>query len=106
MPYLKINDRVSARAKIINSGQLNFRITELITQYIKENGLCYAKINDIIGALECAKAEFYRRVVGPYENQKIIENGDVYGNEAKKYDWFEGKVDDTYIEDIVKIRNR
>lgn len=30
------------------------------------------------GAIECAKLEFVRRVVSPYEDQKILENGDVY----------------------------
>ena len=41
-------------------------------------GNSYATINDIIGALEGAKMEFYRRVVAPYEDEKIKENGDVY----------------------------
>jgi len=35
-------------------------------------------INAIIGALECAKLELYRRVAAPYEDDKIAENGDVY----------------------------
>jgi hypothetical protein len=34
--------------------------------------------NDVIGALECCKLELYRRMVAPYENTKIKENGDVY----------------------------
>ena len=39
----------------------------------------YSKINALIGVLECAKLELYRRVAAPYENDKIDENGDVYG---------------------------
>jgi hypothetical protein len=31
-----------------------------------------------VGALEQAKDEFRRRVVHPYEDLKIKENGDVY----------------------------
>ena len=31
----------------------------------------------MIGALECCKQEYYRAVVGPYEDIKIEENGDV-----------------------------
>ena len=31
----------------------------------------------MIGALECCKQEYYRTVVGPYEDMKIDENGDV-----------------------------
>jgi hypothetical protein len=41
-------------------------------------GLSYQTINDIVGALEGAKLEFYRRVAVPYEDKKIIENGDVF----------------------------
>ena len=37
----------------------------------------YQAINDIIGALESAKLEFYRRPVAIYEDKKIIENGDI-----------------------------
>lgn len=33
---------------------------------------------DALGALECCKLEFYRRVAAPYEDSKIISNGDVY----------------------------
>jgi len=31
----------------------------------------------MIGVLECVKQEFYRRKVAPYEDIKIIENGDI-----------------------------
>lgn len=32
----------------------------------------------LVGCIGCAKAEFYRRVVAPYEDKNIEENGDVY----------------------------
>ena len=38
----------------------------------------FQDLNELIGALECAKQELYRRVVAPYEEDKIEENGDVY----------------------------
>ncbi len=65
-------------------GELNYLFTKLIKLYMRgkaEYGtkpLTYQTVNDILGALEGAKAEFYRRVVVPYEDQKILENGDVY----------------------------
>jgi hypothetical protein len=31
-----------------------------------------------LGAIECCKLEFMRRVVFPYEDGKILANGDVY----------------------------
>lgn len=60
------------------AGELNYFLTEQIKDYIKTKGLSYQTINDIVGALEGCKLEFYRRVVVPYENKKKKENGDVY----------------------------
>jgi hypothetical protein len=34
-------------------------------------------MNDIIGVLEAAKTEFYRRIIAPYEDIKIQDNGDM-----------------------------
>jgi hypothetical protein len=61
-----------------SSGELNYAFTELAKLYMNQHGLSYQTINDIVGALEGAKAEFYRRVAVPYEDKKIEENGDVY----------------------------
>jgi hypothetical protein len=60
-----------------NAGELNYLITMLLIQYWREHGR-YQSINDISGACTEALAEFRRRVVGKYEDQKIKENGDVY----------------------------
>jgi hypothetical protein len=59
------------------AGDMNYAFTEIVLSYIKRNGLNYQNINDIVGALEGAKTEFNRRIVGPYENEKIEQNGDV-----------------------------
>lgn len=60
-----------------NPGELNYQLTTLVRNYF-ERHKNYQGINDILGALEGAKLEFYRRVVVPYEDKKIVENGDVY----------------------------
>ena len=60
------------------SGELNYCLTQEIKGYIRTKGTSYTTFNDIIGALEGAKAEFYRRIVVPYEEEKIRSNGDVY----------------------------
>ncbi len=65
-------------AKLENSGELNYSITQIIRGYFKSNGGRYQQINDVIGSLESAKAEFQRRIVSFYENSKIESNGDVY----------------------------
>lgn len=84
MPYIKKETRYelfheNGSIEIPETpGELNFMITTLCTNYRDSKGLSYQTVNDIIGALEGAKLEFYRRVVAPYEDTKIIENGDVY----------------------------
>lgn len=82
MPYIKLKDRESLhtlRPKGIKTpGELNYLITMLCKEYLESSEKNYQAMNDIIGALEGAKLEFYRRVVGPYEDKKKEENGDVY----------------------------
>lgn len=60
-------------------GELNFVITCIVRDYFNRTDKGnYQAINDVVGALEGAKLEFYRRVGAPYEDKKIKENGDVY----------------------------
>jgi len=60
------------------SGELNFIITDICLAYRPADLRNYEHYNTIIGALESAKLEFYRRSVAPYEDKKIEENGDVF----------------------------
>lgn len=60
---------------VLSYGNLNYIITRIITAH---NPQVYNEINGLIGVLECAKLELYRRIAAPYEDQKILENGDVY----------------------------
>lgn len=80
MPYIKKKDRYRAdKGEIpISAGELNYALTRLIINYLDDKGKSYQTINDCIGALEGCKIEFYRRVVVPYEDKKIKENGDVF----------------------------
>ena len=80
MPYIKQEDRDKLASGIDAKlpGELNYLITMEIKKYLDTHGLSYATINDIVGALESAKLEFYTRIVEPYERTKISENGDVY----------------------------
>lgn len=82
MPYIPDSDRRCYCAKNLASfespGHLNYAITYLLSLYLKDKNLSYQTINDIIGALEGAKMEFYRRIAVPYENSKLSMNGDVY----------------------------
>jgi len=80
MPYIKADRRPELNQGECpkNAGELNYILTKEIDRYRREHGDSYAVFNDIMGAIEGAKLEFYRRKVVPYENIKITENGDVY----------------------------
>jgi hypothetical protein len=78
MPYIKPEDRKQLVYRSPESaGELNYLITRLIVEYSRAIP-SYQSINDVLGALEGAKLEFYRRIAAPYEDTKIQENGDVY----------------------------
>jgi hypothetical protein len=85
MPYVtrqvrdELDDKINyAGRTIASAGELNYLITNLVQEFITEQGKSYDTINSAIGALECAKLELYRRIVAPYEELKIQQNGDVY----------------------------
>lgn len=78
MPYIKPLDRGRAVREPDTAGELNYAITVLLRNYWLAHTQNYQTINDIVGATEGAKAEFQRRVVVPYEVEKIKENSDVY----------------------------
>lgn len=56
-------------------GELNYCITRLCARTIGQP--TYPKIAMITGVLENVKQEFYRRLSAPYEENKIVQNGDV-----------------------------
>jgi len=58
-------------------GNLNYIISTLLYRIWYDNQ-SYEKGNKLIGVLECAKLELYRRVIAEYENKKTEENGDVF----------------------------
>jgi hypothetical protein len=80
VPYITEHQRemLDAGAEPNGPGELNYCITVMVKEYMEGRTLNYALINEVMGAMACARAEFYRRVAVPYEEQKIKENGDVY----------------------------
>ena len=81
MPYLEPDRRrrLDAGAIATNVGELTYQITSIVCKYRETGGeMHFADHAEIIAALECAKLEYYRRVVEPYENVKIVANGDVF----------------------------
>lgn len=60
------------------AGHLNYLNFKIVKRYIAKNGKKYFTFAVVIGTLVCCVLEIYRRLVAPYEDQKIKENGDVY----------------------------
>lgn len=56
-------------------GEMNYVITKLLLNFY--DGYGYQAYNRAMGVLECAKQEFYRRKIAPYEDEKIKQNGDI-----------------------------
>jgi hypothetical protein len=80
MPYIDpaARARIEAGEVPADAGELNYAITRLLLRYLAAHGLHYGVFNDIMGALEGAKLELYRRQTAPYEDDKRAGNGDVY----------------------------
>ena len=91
MPYIKSEDRAKFRLyadhgevgiKVVakTPGELQYCIALMVAVYLADKiDYRYQDLNDVMGALAGAQMEFYRKVVAPYEDRKINENGDVYG---------------------------
>jgi len=81
MPYIKPEDRKKLAEQDTKhpetAGELNYLITTMALRYVREKGICYQSYNDVMGVLEGAKLELYRRSIAPYEEEKIMQNGDV-----------------------------
>jgi hypothetical protein len=85
VPYIEQQRRVDLRrgSKVTDryaqtSGELNYVLTYIVADFLKRKGLSYQTCNDIVGALDNCKDEFKRRIQNPYEDTKILTNGDVY----------------------------
>ena len=97
MPYIKREDRreiereikylLNKLSKETDPGIYNYIISRLIHHFILTKGLRYVNLNASVGILECAKAEFIRTVVSPYENSKAQENCAVSELDANGMTW-------------------
>jgi hypothetical protein len=81
-PYIPGEARVAAELDPSNGGELNYKFATVIDDYVRRQGLSYATINDIVGALEGVKQEFYARFARPYEHVKLTQNGEAFPQTA------------------------
>ena len=84
MPYISkyvreaIDPHIDPLSENIRTvGDLNYVITRLAMQYLQGVGISYGNIAGVIGTIRLTADELIRRVVNPYEDKKINENGDV-----------------------------
>jgi len=86
IPYIKSRERerlseiseLILKTKIDTAGNLQYLIALLTKSFMTDKEKKYQDHNDVMGALDGAAREYYRRKVAPYEQEKINENGDVY----------------------------
>lgn len=91
MPYLKraFKEEIDTNGELVTLcnylfslsnndflGALNYLIFRIVNCRIGKN-TSYAELAGIIGTLDCSKEEIRRRILNPYEDKKITENGDV-----------------------------
>lgn len=87
MPYINKDDRpaidellqpLTAHLESLpieeQDGALNYAVTKILKKLYPPK---YFNYNRAMGVLSSIQAEWYRRDVAPYEDKKIIQNGDV-----------------------------
>lgn len=91
MPYLKYKDKekvtdngaleledyYSKLSPQDFAGHINYLNFWLVKNWVKKNGKKYWIFALITGTLVCCVLEIYRRLVAPYEDEKIKSSGDV-----------------------------
>lgn len=68
--------------KIDNMGDLEYVFFAILLAFSHGDMRKFAQMNSLIGVLETTKAEFIKRVMGPYESLKLIDS------------WYEGNETD------------
>ncbi len=77
--YAKLLEDLAAmipQDRLKRPGHMNYVVSLLINK-VYGTTLRYADHNEILGVLTSIQSEFYRRNTAPYEDQKIIEEGDL-----------------------------
>lgn len=67
--------KLKSRPPDKRDGHLNYCLCRLLQSLYPPS---YFNYNRMMGVLSCVREELYRRLVAPYEDKKIKENGDVF----------------------------
>ncbi len=90
MPYINKEDRLKFNEHInglvgeltdeihgsYNVGEVNYVISSIMWKLFNAHP-SYTSGNNLTGVLDCVNKEFYRRILAPYEDKKMEENGDI-----------------------------
>ena len=95
MPYIEQDDRAIYESGIqafrdafaavrAGDGDLNYVLTSVAIAWMMYHKppYNYSLRGRVLLAFEAAKLEYYRRVMAPYEDAKIVANGDVFPEEV------------------------
>ncbi len=74
----EVRAQIDAGGRPVTVGELTYVLTGVVLEYVQAKGGKFQTFADILAALDATGKEFYRRQIAPYEDQKIVENGDVY----------------------------
>ncbi len=82
MPYIKQEDRpdkndvyeMMISANVVANGDLNYILFKFCKYQVEPS---YNNYKNFCGELRQCATEIERKILAPYEDQKIIENGDV-----------------------------
>ncbi len=86
MPYIDKHRKAELKPLLdqillSSPGDITYAVSILMINYLKRNSphmLTFTSLNSCIGAIERALDEFKRRILDPYEQEKIRDNGDIY----------------------------
>ena len=80
MPYIPelVRENYDLGFAIHDAGTLTYVLVKATLRYMEGEPRSFETYAKAIGAIECAKAELYRRLVAPYEDIKREQNGDVF----------------------------
>lgn len=86
MPYIDPEQKLALDQGSVPTDpkQLSYVLTRECIRYLEHRARCLGRASDYydrseaLSALEGAKLEFHRRVLAPYEDDRKVENGDVY----------------------------
>ena len=84
MPYITAKQRVALdpyieaiTGNVTTLGEMNYVLTRLLTESPATRGQRYRDAVYVLGSLAAVGLEYYRRQVGPHEDDAIALNGDI-----------------------------